>query len=110
MSVDLIRSAGHEVDPLAVEQRLLEHPAVLEAAVVGRPDAVRGEMVKAFVVLRPGTPADESIENALALFMESRVPLHALPREIEFVERLPRNHIGEVERELLRTAVRKGVL
>jgi len=110
MSVDLITSAGHEVDPLAVEQRLLVHPAVLDAVVVGRPDALRGEIVKAFVVLRPGIVADESIDSELMRFVELRLPLHAAPREIEFISVLPVNRAGEVDRLALGAGRSKGVL
>lgn len=110
MSVPVIRSAGHEVDPLAVEQRLAEHPAVLDAVVVGKPDALRGEMVKAYVVLRFRTATPEATESELTRFVELRLPFHAAPREIEFVDALPRNAAGEVERERLRVYAPRGVL
>jgi acetyl-CoA synthetase len=110
MAVELIISAGHQIDPLAVEQRLLEHPAVLDALAVGRPDALRGEIVKAFILLRKANRGNERMETELVRFVQKRLPLHAVPREIEFIELIPRNPAGEVERGLLRAGLRKGAL
>lgn len=108
--IALITCAGHQVDPVAVEHRLMEHWAVLESVVVGMPDALRGECVKAFVVLKPGAHADERLESELARFVEAGLSLHASPRQVEFIESLPRSAAGEIERAGLHPGTPKGVL
>jgi len=109
-SIEQITCAGHEVDPVAVEHCLMQHRAVLEAIVVGIPDALRGECVKAFVVLKPGAHADEGLESELARFVEAGLSVHASPREVEFIEKLPRSAAGGVERARLRSGTPRGVL
>ncbi len=99
---DLITSAGYRIGPFDVESALIEHPAVAETAVIGKPDAERTEIVKAFVVLKPGySPGDELIESMQQL-VRSRLAAHAYPREIEFVAELPKTPSGKIQRFLLR--------
>ena len=95
---DLIISGGFNVYPREIEEVLAEHPAVAEAAVVGRPDAVRGEIPEAFVVVRPGYEPDA---EALVLHCRSQLASFKVPREVHFVARLPRTALGKVQKQLL---------
>lgn len=101
-SDDLISSAGYRIGPFDVESSLIEHPAVLESAVVGKPDAERGHIVKAFVVLSTGHDANETLSEELRLHVRERLGGHAYPREITFVDELPKTPSGKVQRFLLR--------
>jgi acetyl-CoA synthetase len=99
---DIISSAGYRIGPFEVESCLLEHPAVVEAAVVGKPDPLKGEIVKAFVVLADGfTPSDE-LAQELSLFVKNRLSKHEYPREVEFVTELPKTPSGKIQRFILR--------
>lgn len=97
---DLILSGGFNVYPQAIEQALHEHPAIMEAAVIGVPDSYRGESAKAFAVLRPGAAAP-SLED-LHAFLAEYLGRHELPREIEWRETLPRTGVGKLSRKTLR--------
>jgi acetyl-CoA synthetase len=99
---DMIKSAGYRIGPFEVESALLKHPAVLEAAVVGKPDELRGEIVKAFVVLRPGTSGNDELSDELALFVRETVGGHQTPRAIEFIDALPKTETGKIQRFALR--------
>jgi acetyl-CoA synthetase len=101
-SDDIINSAGYRIGPFEVESALVTHPAVAEAAVVGRADARRGHVVKAFVVLRPGYTAADDLAEELGQFVKTRLAAHAYPREVAFVESLPKTPSGKVQRYLLR--------
>lgn len=101
-SDDLITSAGYRIGPFDVESALIEHPAVLESAVVGKPDAERGHIVKAFVVLAADASASEKLVDELKTHVRTRLGAHAYPREIEFREELPKTPSGKVQRFLLR--------
>jgi acetyl-CoA synthetase len=101
-SDDIIKSAGYRIGPFEVESALVAHPAVAEAAVVGKPDAQRGHIVKAFVVLRPGYAAGDDLATELGQFVKTRLAAHAYPREVAFVESLPKTPSGKVQRYLLR--------
>ena len=103
-SDDLITSAGYRIGPFDVESCLIEHPAVLESAVVGKPDPERGEIVKAFVVLAAGHEATDALAEALRLHVRTRLGAHAYPREIAFVDALPKTPSGKIQRFLLREA------
>jgi long-chain acyl-CoA synthetase len=96
---DLINASGYKVWPREVEDVLYEHPAVLEAAVVGVPDRYRGETVKAFVSLRPGQTV---AERELISFCRSRLAAYKYPREIELVPELPKTATGKILRRALR--------
>ena len=85
-----------------MESTLIEHPAVREAAVIGKPDAERTEIVKAFVVVDPKRLEDAGLKAELAQFVRRRLSAHAYPREIEFVAELPKTSSGKIQRFLLR--------
>jgi long-chain acyl-CoA synthetase len=97
---DMIVSGGENVYPIEVEEVLSQHPAVLEVAVIGVPDARWGEMVAALVVRRPGVPEVES--DALVAFARGRLAGYKLPRRVEFIEELPRTPTGKVLKRELR--------
>ena len=99
---DVISSAGYRIGPFEVESSLMAHPAVAEAACVGKPDALRGEVVKAFVVLRPGQAPSDELAAELREFVKARLSAHAYPREVVFIEQLPKTPSGKVQRFLLR--------
>ncbi|GAU70514.1 acetyl-CoA synthetase [Streptomyces sp. NBRC 110611] len=99
---DVIKSAGHLVGPFEVESALMEHPAVAEAGVIGRPDPVAGNIVKAFVSLRPGAEPTAALERELLAFGRRRLGPAVAPREIVFDQNLPRTRSGKVMRRLLR--------
>jgi acyl-coenzyme A synthetase/AMP-(fatty) acid ligase len=99
---DLINSSGYRIGPLEVESALLEHPCVLECAVVGRPDAQRGEIVKAFILLREGYTAGPELAEELQRHTKSITAPYKYPREIEFVGELPRTITGKIRRRDLR--------
>ena len=99
---DLISTAGYRVGPFDVESCLLEHEAVLESGVVGKPDAERGHIVKAFVVLHDAADATDALAEALRLHVRQRLGGHAYPREIAFVEELPKTPSGKIQRFVLR--------
>lgn len=99
---DVITSSGYRIGPFDVESALLEHPAVTEAAVIGKPDPERTEIVKAFVILAPGYEGNESLADILRTHVRQRLSKHAYPREIEFVTSLPKTPSGKIQRFLLR--------
>ncbi len=99
---DVIKSAGHLIGPFEVESALMEHPAVAEAGVIGKPDPVVGETVKAFVVLRPGFEGSEALRLELVGFGRSRLGAAVAPKEIEFRDELPKTRSGKIMRRLLR--------
>jgi acetyl-CoA synthetase len=101
-SDDVIKSAGHLIGPFEVESCLMEHPAVAEAAVIGKPDPVVGEVVKAFVVLRPGHTADEDLRLDLLGFSRLRLGPAVAPKEIAFVDVVPKTRSGKIMRRLLK--------
>ena len=99
---DVIKSSGYRIGPFEVESALLEHPAVLEAAVVGQPDALRGQIVKAYVVLRPGMEGSPEVKAELQTHCKSLVAAYKYPREIVFVRELPKTTSGKTRRVELR--------
>jgi acetyl-CoA synthetase len=99
---DVITSAGYRIGPTEVEDCLLRHPAVSLAAVVGKPDALRTEIVKAFIVLRTGFEPSEALESDIREFVRNRLSAHEYPREIAFRDGLPLTTTGKVIRRLLR--------
>ena len=101
-SDDVIKSSGHLIGPFEVESTLLEHPAVAEAGVIGKPDPLAGEIVKAFVVVKPGVSADDALERELIGFGRSRLGAAVAPRELSFVDDLPHTRSGKIMRRLLR--------
>ncbi|MCF8468486.1 MAG: AMP-binding protein [Sneathiella sp.] len=101
-SDDVISSAGYRIGPFDVESSLLEHDKVVESAVIGTPDTERGEIVKAFVVLKSGVQGDEALAEELKQLVRNRLGKHAFPREIVFVESLPKTPSGKIQRFILR--------
>jgi acyl-coenzyme A synthetase/AMP-(fatty) acid ligase len=105
---DIIISSGYRIGPVAIEDTIIKHPAVLEAGVIGVPDETRGEIVKAFVALRPGGEPDESLKIELQEFVKQRLAKHEYPREIEFVSEIPKTTTGKIRRKDLRK--REGLM
>lgn len=101
-SDDVIKSSGHLIGPFEVESVLMEHPAVAEAGVIGIPDEVCGEIVKAFVALKPGVEQDESLLKALLGHARKRLGPAVAPKSIEFRDNLPKTRSGKIMRRLLK--------
>ena len=99
---DVIKTSGHLVGPFEVESALLEHPAVAEAGVIGKPDPVAMETVKAFVSLKPGFAASEALALELIGFARKRLGAVVAPREVAFLDALPRTRSGKIMRRLLK--------
>lgn len=99
---DIIKTSGHMVGPFEVESVLLSHPAVVEAAVIGKPDPVIGELVKAFVVLKTGFTATESLQMEIVGFARKRLGAAVAPKELAFVAELPKTKSGKILRRLLK--------
>ena len=99
---DLITSSGYRIGPAEIEDCLIKHPAVAMAAVIGSPDEVRGEVVKAFIILKEGTPATKELAAEIQEFVKTRLAAHEYPREIEFVDQLPMTATGKIKRGDLR--------
>lgn len=99
---DVITTSGYRVGPFDVESTLLECAEVLESAVIGKPDIERTEIVKAFVVLKPQVAASAALATQLQDYVRSRLSKHSYPREIEFVEYLPKTSSGKIQRNLLK--------
>ena len=101
-SDDVINSAGYRIGPFEVESAILRHPAVVEAAVVGKPDERRGEIVTAHVVLRPDHRETPSLRQEIVDIVKATLGKHQFPREITFVEDLPKTESGKIQRFRLR--------
>ena len=101
-SDDVIKTSGHLIGPFEVESALLAHPAVAEAGMIGKPDAFAGDIVKAFVALKPGYTPSDALRKELLGFARTRLGPAVAPRELEFVVDLPKTRSGKVMRRLLR--------
>ncbi len=99
---DVINTAGHRVGTMEVESALVDHPAVAEAAVIGKPHEVKGESIKAFVILKEGYEPSEELAEELRLLVRKELGPIAVPDEIEFVEKLPKTRSGKIMRRILR--------
>jgi acetyl-CoA synthetase len=99
---DVINTAGHLVGPFEIESALLEHPAVAESAVVGKPDPMNMEVVKAFVALKAGYEPTKMQELEIMNFIRKKLSPLAMPQEIEFVDKLPKTRSGKIMRRVLR--------
>jgi acetyl-CoA synthetase/medium-chain acyl-CoA synthetase len=99
---DLILASGYRIGPFEVESILIEHPAVAESAVVASPDEVRGEVVKAFVVLTKDHAPSEALKKELQEFVKSRTAPYKYPRKIEFLDELPKTVSGKIKRKELK--------
>jgi acyl-coenzyme A synthetase/AMP-(fatty) acid ligase len=106
---DVITSAAYRIGPFEVESALVEHPAVAEAAVVGKPDPLRGQIVKAFVVLAPGQTGSDALVAELQQHCRTVTAPYKYPREIEFTNELPKTISGKIRRvELRQREVQRG--
>lgn len=101
-SDDVFKAAGYRIGPSEIENCLVKHPAVANAAVVPKPDAERGAVVKAYVVLAPGHAGDDALVAALQAHVRARLAPYEYPKEIEFIESLPMTTTGKVQRRVLR--------
>ncbi|HET7198961.1 MAG TPA: AMP-binding protein [Burkholderiales bacterium] len=101
-SDDVIKSAGYRIGPAEFESCLVKHPAVANAAVIGKPDEARGAIVKAFIVLQPGNPPTEVLKEEIQKHVRGRLAPYEYPREIEFIAELPMTTTGKVQRKELR--------
>jgi acetyl-CoA synthetase len=99
---DIIKTAGHMVGPFEVESALMEHPAVAEAGVIGKPEPTIGELVKAFVSLKPGYEPNDKLRLELLGFGRQRLGSAVAPKEIDFLDTLPRTRSGKIMRRLLK--------
>jgi len=99
---DVILTSGERVGPFEVESKLVEHPAVAEAGVIGKPDPVRGEIIKAFISLREGYKPSEELKEEIRQFVRQGLAAHAAPREIEFRDKLPKTRSGKIMRRVLK--------
>jgi acetyl-CoA synthetase len=99
---DIISSAGYRIGPAEIEDTLVQHRDVLMAAAVGKPDSLRGEVVKAFVILREGRSGSEDLATELQNLVKGRLGAHEYPREVEFVRELPMTYSGKIQRKVLR--------
>jgi acetyl-CoA synthetase len=99
---DVITSAGYRIGPTEIEDCLIRHPAVALAAVVGKPDVLRTEIVKAFIVLKAGVAASDALAAEIQGFVKTRLSAHEYPREVAFIDSMPMTTTGKVIRRLLR--------
>ena len=101
-SDDVINTAGHLVGPFEVESALIEHPAVAEAGVIGKPDPVAMEVVKAFISLHEGYERSDALRNEIMGFVRKKLSAAVAPREISFIDSLPKTRSGKIMRRLLK--------
>lgn len=99
---DIIKTSGHMVGPFEVESLLAQHPAVAEAAVIGKPEAMIGELVKAFIVLKPNFSGDENLKMDIIAFARKKSGTALAPKEISFIDSLPKTKSGKILRRLLK--------
>ncbi|MEH7462181.1 acetate--CoA ligase [Bacillus thuringiensis] len=99
---DVIMTSGERVGPFEVESKLIEHAAVAEAGVIGIPDPVRGEIIKAFIALRAGYEPSEELKEDIRQFVKKGLAAHAAPRQIEFRDKLPKTRSGKIMRRVLK--------
>jgi len=99
---DLIKSSGYRIGPEEIEEALVTHPAVADAGVVGVPDPVMGQKTKAFVVLKSGTAPSDGLKKELIEHCKGKIAVYKLPRDIEFIDAMPRTAVGKLLRRMLR--------
>ncbi|NWQ43292.1 acetate--CoA ligase [Bacillus sp. EB106-08-02-XG196] len=99
---DVIMTSGERVGPFEIESKLVEHPAIAEAGVIGIPDPVRGEIIKAFIALRDGYEQSAELQEEIRNFVKKGLAAHAAPREIEFKDKLPKTRSGKIMRRVLK--------
>jgi len=101
-SDDVIKSSGYRIGPAEIESCLVRHPSVANAAVIGKPDATRGSIIKAFIVLQPGQQPSQQLEEDIRRHVRGRLAPYEYPKEIEFIDALPMTTTGKVQRKELR--------
>src|SRR5439155_21629975 len=101
---DVIKASGYRISPFEIESCLVSHPAVMEAAAVESPDELRGNVVKAFIVLRPAFEATDMLKCQIQEYAKRQMAAYKHPRKIEFIESLPKTTSGKVKRRELRKA------
>ncbi|MCE7793232.1 acetate--CoA ligase [Salipaludibacillus sp. CUR1] len=99
---DVIMTAGERVGPFEIESKLVEHPAVAEAGVIGKPDEMRGHIIKAFIALRPEYKTSDELKSEIQKFIKTELAAHAVPKEIEFKDKLPKTRSGKIMRRVLK--------
>ena len=99
---DVIKTSGERVGPFEVESKLIEHPSVAEAGVIGKPDPVRGQIIKAFISLRKGHSPSDELKDEIYQFVKKGLAAHAAPKEIEFKDSLPKTRSGKIMRRVLK--------
>lgn len=99
---DVIKSSGYRIGPFEIESVLVKHPSVLECAITGVPDPVRGQIVKATVVLRPGYEPSEALKKELQTYVKKETAPYKYPRAVEFVSELPKTISGKIRRVEIR--------
>lgn len=99
---DVIKTAGERVGPFEVESALIDSGKIIEAGVIGKPDPERGEIIKAFCVLRPGFTPSDNLKNEVSEYVKKHLAGHAYPKEIEFVKSLPKTRSGKIMRRVLK--------
>lgn len=99
---DVIKTSGERVGPFEVESALVSHQSIIEAGVIGKPDPLRGEIIKAFVVLTADTKPSQKLKEEIIAYVKKNLAGHAYPREIEFVDKLPKTRSGKIMRRLLK--------
>ena len=99
---DMFKAAGYRIGPSEIENCLVKHPSVANAAVVPFPDETRGNVVKAFIVLAPGNVGDDALADSLQRHVRAHLAPYEYPKEIEFIDALPMTTTGKVQRRILR--------
>ncbi|MFQ5451934.1 MAG: acetate--CoA ligase [Candidatus Paceibacterota bacterium] len=99
---DVIKTAGERVGPFEVESALVSHPDIIEAGVIGKPDQIRGSIIKAFIVLKKGVEDSEAKRKEISQYVKKNLAGHAYPREIEVMDRLPKTRSGKIVRRVLK--------
>ncbi|MBT3401667.1 MAG: AMP-binding protein, partial [Rhodospirillaceae bacterium] len=99
---DVINSAGYRIGPSEVENSLMTHPAVASSAVIGVPDEARGELVKAFIILKDGETPSDALAAEIQEHVKRRLAAHEFPRAVEFVTEVPMTTTGKIQRRVLR--------
>jgi len=99
---DVIKTSGERVGPFEVESAIVSHPDVIESGVIGKPDELRGQIIKAFIVLKKGVTANDAKKEEISQFVKKNLAGHAYPREIEFVDKLPKTRSGKIMRRILK--------
>ena len=99
---DMIKSSAYRIGPGEIETVLNQYHTVLESAVIGKPDKLRGSIIKAFIVLKPQYQNNENMVNDIMQFVKNRLATYAYPKEIEFIDNLPKTSNGKIKRYLLK--------